>query len=234
MEKENIIIYSEDDQLWSSLQSGERLSDLRSYRLIHVKDYNQFGHVLTPDFKGLLFYSMTHDSDIERVRLRYIINLYHGLSICLCSRPDMAYYAWRMNVFHFVALDDFVGSVQSIYHKYIRTNSSLSLEHYICRAGGTLKNIALEDILFLKADGNYTRLHTKHHGVIMEARQIGQYSELYEGSDSIIRVNRSYIMNLRNIKKIDEAGIHFYDYEGIEEVSSRFKAKIGKLLLGKI
>lgn len=56
-----------------------------------------------------------------------------------------------------------------------------------------------EDILFARADGNYTTFHLQGHKKIMSAKQIGFYEELLP-PQLFFRSHKSYIINIRYLE----------------------------------
>lgn len=63
--------------------------------------------------------------------------------------------------------------------------------------------IKLGDIVFIQAEGNYTKFHTTQHGLITISKPIAEFDYLENGYH-FYRSHRSYIINLDKIKKVDK------------------------------
>lgn len=63
--------------------------------------------------------------------------------------------------------------------------------------------VKLQDIIFIQAEGNYTKFHTTSHNVLTITKKISEF-EYLEKMESFFRSHRSYIVNLSKIKKVDK------------------------------
>lgn len=61
-------------------------------------------------------------------------------------------------------------------------------------------NIKLDDVLYFKADGSYTRMYAKN-GEYLISKRIKLVEELIQ-SYPFVRVHKSFIVNMINIKEI--------------------------------
>ncbi|MDR3268077.1 MAG: LytTR family transcriptional regulator DNA-binding domain-containing protein [Tannerella sp.] len=78
------------------------------------------------------------------------------------------------------------------------------VERITVRAGQKIKIIPLEDILYLQADGDYVAIHTREGRWLKEQTMI--YTEEMLPPDRFLRIHRSYIVNLRQISRIERYG----------------------------
>lgn len=62
------------------------------------------------------------------------------------------------------------------------------------------RDIKLEDVLYFKADGSYTRMYAKN-GEYLISKRIKLVEELVQGYP-FVRVHKSFIVNMMNIKEI--------------------------------
>lgn len=63
--------------------------------------------------------------------------------------------------------------------------------------------VKLHDIIFIQAEGNYTKFHTTSHNVLTITKKIAEFDYL-EKMDSFFRSHRSFIINITKIKKVDK------------------------------
>lgn len=73
----------------------------------------------------------------------------------------------------------------------------------VLQTAETIFVVRLDDILYLQAEGSYTRFHTTTHGVLTITKKLIDF-EYLEQSGSFFRTHRSYIVNLNQIKKVDK------------------------------
>jgi DNA-binding LytR/AlgR family response regulator len=64
-------------------------------------------------------------------------------------------------------------------------------------------------ICFCKGDGNYTNLFLKDSRKILVSKQLKDVQEKFSACPGLVRVGKSYIINLDNIQKIDEHKVTF-------------------------
>ncbi len=63
--------------------------------------------------------------------------------------------------------------------------------------------VRLDDIIFIHAEGNYTRFHTESQGVLIISKKIAEFDYL-EGTEIFFRSHRSFLINLEKVKKVDK------------------------------
>jgi two-component system LytT family response regulator len=86
----------------------------------------------------------------------------------------------------------------------LKDNISVQTEKKIVlQTAETIFVVRLEDILYLQAEGSYTRFHTTSHGVLTITKKLIDF-EYLEQTGSFFRTHRSYIVNLNHIKKVDK------------------------------
>ena len=67
----------------------------------------------------------------------------------------------------------------------------------------TIYVVKMDDIIYLQADGSYTRFYTTSHGVLTITKKLIDF-EYLENCGPFFRTHRSYIVNLNFIKKVDK------------------------------
>ena len=93
------------------------------------------------------------------------------------------------------------------------------------KTGNKFEKIELEKILYLEADGSYTKVYTKEK-FHLSAKNLSYFSE-HLGEDKFIRVHRSYAVNLNCISKIDSKHV-FIDSKAIP-IGRAYKENLNEL-----
>jgi two-component system LytT family response regulator len=73
----------------------------------------------------------------------------------------------------------------------------------VLQTAETIFVVRMDDIIYLQADGSYTRFYTTSHGVLTITKKLIDF-EYLENSGPFFRTHRSYIVNLNHIKKVDK------------------------------
>ncbi|MEO8171656.1 MAG: response regulator [Sediminibacterium sp.] len=89
-------------------------------------------------------------------------------------------------------------------YKVLKENfSSPSDKKIVLQTAETIFVVRMEDIIYLQADGSYTRFYTTSHGVLTITKKLIDF-EYLENIGPFFRTHRSYIVNLNHIKKVDK------------------------------
>jgi DNA-binding LytR/AlgR family response regulator len=78
--------------------------------------------------------------------------------------------------------------------------------NFFIKDGGSLVKIKVDDLLFLKADDNYTRLFTLEKSYILSSTLKKVAEKL--PFDNFIRIHRSYIINIQFIDRIKDGKLY--------------------------
>jgi two-component system LytT family response regulator len=93
---------------------------------------------------------------------------------------------------------------QNKQYKVLRENLSNQLDKKIVlQTAETIFVVRMDDIIYMQADGSYTRFYTTSHGVLTITKKLIDF-EYLESSGPFFRTHRSYIVNLNHIKKVDK------------------------------
>lgn len=92
--------------------------------------------------------------------------------------------------------------------------------------------VKLIDILFLQAEGMYTRFHTHSHNKLLISKPLKHFVKLLEGNNSFFRTHRSYLINIQHIKQFvkKEGNYLLMDNESMVAVSKDRQAALLELL----
>jgi two-component system LytT family response regulator len=89
-------------------------------------------------------------------------------------------------------------------YKVLKDNfSPQSDKKIVLQTAETIYVVRMEDIIYLQADGSYTRFYTTSHGVLTITKKLIDF-EYLENNGPFFRTHRSYIVNLNHIKKVDK------------------------------
>jgi two-component system LytT family response regulator len=73
----------------------------------------------------------------------------------------------------------------------------------VLQTAETIFVVRMEDIIYLQAEGSYTKIFTTSHGVLTITKKLIDF-EYLEESGPFFRTHRSYIVNLNHIKRVDK------------------------------
>jgi len=73
----------------------------------------------------------------------------------------------------------------------------------VLQTAETIFVVRMDDIIYLQAEGSYTRIYTTSHGILTITKKLIDF-EYLENSGPFFRTHRSYIVNLNHIKKVDK------------------------------
>lgn len=80
------------------------------------------------------------------------------------------------------------------------------IDRIAVRSGTKIQVIPSDEIIYLEADGDYVKIHTKEGNFLKEKTM--KYFELHMDPKNFIRIHRSYIANISQIQRLD-----YYDKE---------------------
>ncbi len=228
---DTLIFYKENENLKETVQKI-RFSQHRPYTL-HFADKKQtLQRQLKQELSAILFYITSQLKQRDRVFIQTINNQCPQIKICLCSSAKFALDAWKLDAFHFLEYPMTGLKLKTAYQKYVR-NIAGSADHFSIKTSEGLVTIPLRELQYLKASGNYTSIHTKKAKPHFITKQLNQYMHLTEQDSRILRMHRSYIFNLRNVKAVGKSSLTFYGSEEPVDISQALAIKIKKELLGK-
>ncbi len=81
--------------------------------------------------------------------------------------------------------------------------SSQQDKKIVLQTAETIFVVRMEDIIYLQAEGSYTRFYTTSHGVLTITKKLIDF-EYLESTGPFFRTHRSYLVNLNHIKKVDK------------------------------
>jgi DNA-binding LytR/AlgR family response regulator len=155
------------------------------------------------------------------------------LIIFTTAKTDYAVEAFELNVVDYlvkpIALPRFRQAVEKAQETLESTKEEMKVEEQafvFVKDNGVLKRIAIDDILFLEAMGDYVKVHTpqKFHVVHATLKSIEEKLP----ASKFLRVHRSYIVAINKIDYIQEGTITIG--KTTIPVADTHKANLGKRL----
>lgn len=73
----------------------------------------------------------------------------------------------------------------------------------VLQTAETIFVVKMDDIIYMQAEGSYTKFFTTSHGVLTITKKLIDF-EFLETAGPFFRTHRSYIVNLNHIKKVDK------------------------------
>ena len=83
-------------------------------------------------------------------------------------------------------------------------NAYLVNDRILLKNGYGYKKIMISDILFLKADGGYCEFNFKDYKPQLFSENLSYYGEKLAFAKELVRIHRSYIVNISFIERIRE------------------------------
>jgi len=100
------------------------------------------------------------------------------------------------------------------------------IDRITIRSGQKIKIIPVNEIMYIKAEGDYISIHTAEGNWLKE--QTMKYTEEILPSDHFIRIHRSYIININHISRIERFGerqqIILHNHEKIKISMARYQS----------
>jgi two-component system LytT family response regulator len=92
----------------------------------------------------------------------------------------------------------------SIQYKVLRDNLSQQQDKkVVLQTSETIYVVNQDDIIFIQAEGSYTKIVTVTHGVLTITKKLLDF-EYLETDGPFFRTHRIYLVNLNHVKKIDK------------------------------
>lgn len=89
-----------------------------------------------------------------------------------------------------------------------RDGKKETLERIAVKAGNKIRVIQSDDIFFIRADDDYTHIHTRDKSYMKEKTM--KYFETFLNADVFVRCHRSFIVNVTQIIKLEKYGKESY------------------------
>lgn len=122
---------------------------------------------------------------------------------------------------------------QVLFRHFLQNLSSGSREKFKLALADVndIKYVALDEIIRLQADSNYTHIYLKDKKPFVSAKTLKEYDEILEGHH-FLRVHKSHLVNPQHITQYDRSGLLTLSDGSVVEVSRRKKEYVMDALRG--
>lgn len=210
-----IVIYNkdlEDIPVIKSFINSEGISENvittdSTESLYNILDQNKGEETL------LLF--ITRDLELSEELMLNFLRVQKNISVIFCGREEWAYRAWKWRVYDFLRLPVRKKELIATLQKYQNEKLNKKDQYLTLKYQGGFYRIHPQNIVFVKGEGNYSRIWLKDGKRLLVTRKIGEMADMLISYDYIQRVGKSYIFNLSLVKSIDASKITFAANEPI-------------------
>ena len=163
------------------------------------------------------------DAKIENTVLLYIeeLNLeqrkfiwqfrmnYPAIHLIFCSKDRMvANFSWQSQAVFFLPFPFSRRAVALMFKKIEEKYATPRLKIKLNYQGG-FEIVTADDICYCEGDGNYTTVHLRNSKSVLLSKKIKDIYQKLSPFPEIVRIGKSYIVNIDNITKIDELKVNF-------------------------
>lgn len=126
-----------------------------------------------------------------------------------CSKDQfVANFSWQCNVVFFIPFSPSRRAVSLMYKKIEADFSAPKIRIKLNYQGG-FDLVTSDDVCFCEGDGNYTTVHLTNSKSVMLSKKIKDIFQRLSPFPEIVRIGKSYIVNINNIIRIDESTVYF-------------------------
>jgi DNA-binding LytR/AlgR family response regulator len=161
---------------------------------------------------------ITNNTD-ERIRKRAI---YETNALHYVSKPFT-----RLDISIAIDLTLKLAGDKEIASKKANEFSYLMNDSIFVKDEGSFKKIMVNDIRFLKADGSYCNFHLKNDSILF-CENLSFLEEKLSFAKNLVRVHRSYLVNINYITKIQDNRLWIDDEE--IPIGATYKKELGDLI----
>jgi DNA-binding LytR/AlgR family response regulator len=183
------------------------------YQFLHI---SQVPAILKSEEKVKLVFIIYIEKDsISTRKLIWQIKVrFENHPFILCSENrDIANLAWQINSIHFLPYPLSRRSIALMVNKAEQLLTPHQSKIKFNFQGGC-DIISPEEICYCAGDGNYTRIFLKGTRIIMLSKKIKEISAVLSPFPDLVRIGKSFIVNINNIQRVDELEVSFRGLEG--------------------
>ncbi|MDP3914244.1 MAG: LytTR family DNA-binding domain-containing protein [Bacteroidota bacterium] len=194
--------------------TAENLKNLTA--AMYGNKYTSVPIAYVPDLKKI-------DAKVENTIIIYIeeLNLeqrrfiwqfrinYPIIQMIFCSKDLMvANFSWQCNAVFFLPYPFSRRAVALMYQKIEEKYTAARLKVKLNYQGG-FDIVTSDDICFCEGDGNYTTVHLRNSKSVLLSKKIKDIFQRLSPFPEIVRIGKSYIVNVENITRVDDMKVHF-------------------------
>lgn len=211
-----VVIYDTDlagiQKLRSFLLSIKGLSE----EVETVQDTESLYHILDKaKDKEIVVLFITRELIVTEIMMLNYLRMQKSVSVIFCGREEWAYRAWQWRVFDFLRIPVRKKDLMTVFSRYLNEKSNKKESVLALKFQGGIYRIRPDDIVFVKGDGNYSRIWLRDGNRLLVTRKIGEMTNLLRSYEYIQRVGKSYIFNLSLVRSINASEITFAGHKSV-------------------
>lgn len=148
------------------------------------------------------------------------------------SEERYAIDAWKMDLFHFLSNPFSEGEILKVYAKFKKA-VGMDEAFFIYSDQEGMHSIPFTSIFFFRASGNYTEIRIAGNKKILLSKQLGVVEQQIIAKNEFVRVNRSWILNFKNIKTLTSQTLTFKNDSVEIELSKEMYQIIKKIIANR-
>lgn len=173
-----------------------------------IKEYKPdlvFLDIEMPGFSGLQLFDFLEDHEIKfgiifiTAYNQYAINAFEMNAVDYLLKPLQADKLEK-------AINKFLNNRNNAINNYLSLKrfmkSETQLNRIVIPIGNALEVIKVDDIIFLQAEGSYTKIFLSNNKNLLVSKKLKYFEQLLNNSPSLFRIHRSYIVNLNAVNKL--------------------------------
>lgn len=179
--------------LWNILRYGTPSPEHQYYRMLYIVILGLFLILLSVGGEFLLFWSYFPDYVIKFLPTIYIRIFVASLLYMIAS----IYYLSRLEYIELQEQEPITDPMEVLPAQDV-------IETITIKTGTGIKVIHVDEIVFIKAEGDYVSVHTTEGQWLKE--QTMKYMEIHLPCKYFLRIHRSFIINTSLLKRIERYG----------------------------
>jgi DNA-binding LytR/AlgR family response regulator len=148
--------------------------------------------------------------NLEQRRFIWQFKMNYPSTLLVFCSGDMlvANFSWQSGAIFFLPYPFSRRGVALMFQKLAEKYAFPRLKIKLSYQGG-FDMVAAEDIWFCEGDGNYTTVYLRNSKSVMLSKKIKDIYLKLASFPEIVRIGKSYIVNIDNITKIDDMKVYF-------------------------
>lgn len=210
----SVIIVEDEPIIAADLEAQLKAANIRV--LASIEDGESIMEVLKQETPDVILMDVNLEGDLDGIDTANLVNSNHSIPIIfLTSNTDSRTFNRAKMAFPHAFLSkpfrirDVLNSIELALGTEKSTQKDTSeflSDRIFIKNKNSLDKVLYSDILYIEADGSYTKIITKEKEYTLS--QNLKKTEEQVTSDHIIRVHRSYMVNVKNVDRISEGFLY--------------------------
>ena len=185
------------------------------------------------DSQPLIEYCSEHPSEFDIIFLDIKMKTVNGvdcakllreagvesLIVFVTSSAEYVFSGYEVKAFRYILKTDLVNAFDRIFTECLNELRKNSAEFYMVKTASSVKNVALDDILYFESNKRIVILHTKNSEITFYEKLDSIEKELND--KDFIRVHQSFLVNALKIKSVSKDVVELVSGESLPVSKSR-------------